>query len=86
MDGWQELVPPAYPEGDNVAVFCNKCGVKNRQDHGWRYRPRDISLPTHVVRAWQSTLHHLLGNNMYECNMCRLRSQGNQIVSQKPKK
>jgi len=35
---WQELVPPEYPEGDYVAVFCHKCGNKNRQDEGWRYR------------------------------------------------
>ena len=35
---WTELVPPTYPEGNSVPVYCHKCGDKNRQDDGWRYR------------------------------------------------
>ena len=37
---WSDLQPPVFPEGDydSVAVYCQKCGRKNRLDEGWRYR------------------------------------------------
>jgi hypothetical protein len=34
---WTELPEGYQPEG-NVAIYCNKCSVKNRSDSGWRYR------------------------------------------------
>jgi hypothetical protein len=78
---WRELVPPLYPEGDYVAVFCDKCGGKNRQNHGWRFRD-DRSDPVFMLRYAQqkaqlAKFSVILGDEIefqeltYQCDDCR---------------
>jgi hypothetical protein len=78
-EAWRELVPPAYPEGDYVAVFCHKCGGKNRQDDGWRYRNDPVQ------RSKEAAALNRLGSSSavlgllmmrsarltYQCDTCR---------------
>jgi hypothetical protein len=69
-DGWTELVPPHFPEGDFVGVYCNFCSTKNRQDMGWRYRSN------HSVAAAAQRLQRLMpdiANLEYQCDDCRPR-------------
>jgi len=79
MSVWKELNPPVYPEGDYVAVFCSKCGGKNRQDEGWRYKDDALQRAQH-----QAAIHSMgydftmmiasLGTParlFYECGYCR---------------
>jgi len=76
MSVWQELCPPVYPEGDYVAVFCNKCGGKNRQDEGWRYRddPHQRALMASmgpVLMMMMESLGRRPAQLTYECAYCR---------------
>jgi hypothetical protein len=83
---WHELVPPVYPEGDYTGVFCRKCGAKNRQDGGWRYRDdpqQRMAEQTELSRSGLSPMHLLMFINRpgmpprswprltYECDSCR---------------
>lgn len=79
---WMELEPPNYPEGDRVAVHCDKCGAKNRQDPGWRYRddPPHINTPQRLMASamLMSMLRSTYGDGVrgvsqlhYQCDRCR---------------
>ena len=37
MNLWVELDVNAPPEGDDLRIYCFKCGAKNRHEAGWRY-------------------------------------------------
>jgi len=75
---WVELDIRAYPEGDYVPYFCEKCQTKNRQDEGWRHRRR---TPLEVFQRSQQYAREtlLLGlkrkddlpHREYECDRCR---------------
>lgn len=77
---WFELIPPKYPEGDYVAVFC-KCGNKNRQDEGWRYcYDPSAALETEAIMRKSLYLFMRLDSSpamrnipklTYECDCCR---------------
>lgn len=77
-------VPPDYPEGDYVPVFCSKCGSKNRQDDGWL--PQRPPCSAHPMRRrwiagirsalWTSNRRRLMQppkmpQLTYECDRCR---------------
>jgi hypothetical protein len=70
---------PRYPEGDYVAVFCEICGGKNRQDEGWRFRD-DRSDPVLGPRyaqekAQMAIISAMVGRPFqvltYQCDSCR---------------
>ena len=74
---WKELVPPDYPEGDNMYVFCHKCGGKNRQDQGWRYRddPEQTAKQADLMRKMDPLMAMLAASSLakltYQCAYCR---------------
>ena len=70
-------MPPVYPEGDYVAVFCCNCGSKNRQDPGWRYRDDPVRRATEMamLRASRTDFFRLgitsWARLSYQCPYCR---------------
>lgn len=79
MSVWKELNPPVYPEGDYVAVFCSKCGGKNRQDEGWRYKDDPLQRARHqaAIHSMGSGFTMMIASLgaparlFYECEYCR---------------
>lgn len=58
---WSELVPPVYPEGNYIPVYCHKCGLKNREDVEWRYRddPAQRAAEDAALRARGSSRENM---------------------------
>jgi hypothetical protein len=76
---WVEFDPPIYPEGDYVAVFCEKCQRKNRQDEGWRHRrrpalqilQRKMQYERQMASMGITDVEDDLAQREYECGECR---------------
>ena len=80
---WLELVAPVPPESDYVAVHCNTCGGKNRQDDGWRYRDDPLRRAREQMEQMRAGMTPLMMSTLfpgqiicwprhtYECDTCR---------------